>query len=139
MATLRSKRELAAQSKEKIEEHPRRNLAQESNVLSSQQEHITQASVEIEVTVIKKLSQDVSERENFFLGALSRLDDFLLKPLVQGHSGAAPETSRNAYGTNQRTNQDDPQKDLHPEASTSESQTPQNSGLDPAYDNSVLR
>ena len=54
--------------------------------------------------------------ENRILGALSRLDEFLMKPLIQGYSGTAPETSRNAYGTNQGTNEDNSQSDPHPEA-----------------------
>ena len=56
-----------------------------------------------------------------------------MDPLIQGRSGTAPEASRNAYGTHQGTNEDDSQSDLHPEASTSQSQTPRNSGPDDAY------
>ena len=48
-------------------------------------------------------------RETAILGALSRLDDFLMNPLVQGHSGIVPETSWNQKGTNQVTNEDDSQ------------------------------
>ena len=49
--------------------------------------------------------------------------------LNRGHSGK----SRNAYGANQGMKEDDSQNDLHPEASTSQSQTPRNSGPDDAY------
>ena len=52
-------------------------------------------SEEIEGRVTKKLSQEFSKRENRILGALSPVDDFLMNPLIQGHSGTAPETSRN--------------------------------------------
>ena len=118
MATLRNKRKLAALNKENCEEHPGSNLAQNLNVSRSQEEYITQVSEEIEGRVTKKLSQEFNRTENRILGALSRLDDFLMNPLNQGHSGTAPETSRNVYGPNQGTNEDDSQSDSHPEAST---------------------
>ena len=52
----------------------------------------------IEGRVTKKLSQEFSRIENCVLGALSRLDDFLLNPLSQGHYGTAPEPLRNRSG-----------------------------------------
>ena len=48
------------------------------------------------------LSHEFSRTENRILGALSRLDDFPMNPLIQGYSGTAPETSPNAYGTNKK-------------------------------------
>ena len=134
MATLRNKRKLAALNKENCEEHPRSNLAQNSNVLRSQEDYITQASEDIECRVTKKLSQEFSRTENRILGALSRLDDFLMNPLIQGHSGTAPETSWNVYGTNQGTNEDDSQSDPHPEAGIFQSQTTRNSGPEDGHD-----
>ena len=116
MATLRNKKKLAALNKENCGEHPRSNLAQNSNVPRSQEDYITQVSEEIEGRVTKKLSQELSTTENCILGALARLDDFLMNPLIQGHSGTAPETSRNVFNTNQGTNEDDFQSDPHPEA-----------------------
>ena len=113
MAVLRNKRTFAAFNKENYKEHARSNLAQNSNVPRSQENYITQASEEIEGRVTKKLSQEFSRRESRILGALSRLDDFLLNPLLQGHSGTAPETSRNAYRTYQETNEDHSQSDPH--------------------------
>ena len=71
----------------------------------------------------EELSQEFSRTENCILGALSRLDDFLMNPLIQGHSGIAPETSRNAFITNQGTNEDDSQSDPHPEAGIFHKQT----------------
>ena len=117
MATLRNKRKLAALNKENCEKHPMSNLAQNSNAPRSQEDYITQISEEIEGRVTKKLSQEFNRTENRILGALSRLHDFLFNPLFQGYSGTAPETSRNAYGANQGTNEDDSQSDSHPEAS----------------------
>ena len=118
----------------KIEEFSRSNLAQNSNVSRSQQDYITQVSEEVEGRVTKKLSQEFSWTESRILGALSRLDDFLMNPLIQGHSGTAPVTSRNAYGTNQRTNEDDSQSDAHPEAGFLQNQTTQNSGPENGQD-----
>ena len=46
-----------------------------------------------------------------------------LNTLIEGQSGIAAETSRNAFGTNQETNEDDSQSDLHPEAGFFQSQT----------------
>ena len=133
METLRNKRKLAALNKENCEEHPRSNMAQNSNVLRSQEHSITE---EIEGRVTKKLSQEFSRRENRILGALAHLDDLLMNPLIQGHSGTAPETSRNAFGTNQGTNEDDSQSDPHPETGIFRSQTTQNSGLEVGHDTS---
>ena len=115
MAT-RNKRKLAALNKENCEEHPRSILAQNSKVPRSQEDYITQVSEEIEGRVTKKLSQEFSRTENRILGALARLDDFLMNPLLQGHSGTTPETSRNMFSINQGTNADDSQSNPHPEA-----------------------
>ena len=114
MAT-RNKRKLAALKEENCEEHPRSNLASNSNVPRSQ-DYITQVSEEIEGRVTKKLSQEFSRTENRILGALARLDDFLMNPFLQGHSGTTPEASRNVFGINQGTNEDDSQSSPHPEA-----------------------
>ena len=115
MAT-RNKRKLATLYKKNCEEDPRSNLVQNSNVPRSQEDYITQLSEEIERRVTKKLSQEFSGTENRLLGALARLDDFLMNPLLQGHSGITPETSRNVFSINQGTNEDDSQSDSHPEA-----------------------
>ena len=91
-------------------------MVQNSNVPRSQENYITQVSEEIEGRVTKKLSQEFSRTENRILGALARLDDFLMNPLLQGYSGTTPETSRNVFSINQETNEDDSQSDPHPEA-----------------------
>ena len=83
---------------------------------------------------VTKLSQEFSRTESRILGALSRFDDFLLNPLIQGHSGTAPETTWNTLRKNQGTNEDDSQSDLHPEARVSQSQTTRNFGPDDSYD-----
>ena len=91
-------------------------------------------SEEIEGRVTKKLSQEFNGTKNHVLGALARPDDFLMKPLIQGHSGTAPEMSRNAVSSNQGRNEDDSQSDPHPEAGIFLSQTTHNSGPEDGRD-----
>ena len=50
-------------------------------------------------------------------------DDFIMNPLIQGKSGTTPVMSRNAFSTNQGTNEDDSQSDPHPEAGIFGNQT----------------
>ena len=73
--------------------------------------------------------------ENRILGALSRLDDFLMNQLVQGHSGTAPDTSQNTYSWNQRTNENNTRSDPQPEASIFRNQMTENSGPEDGHDN----
>ena len=132
--TTRNKRKLAALNKENCEEHPKSNLAQNSNAPRSPEDYVTQVSEEIEGRVTKRLSKEFSRTENRILGALACLDDFLINPLLQGHSGAPPEGSRNPLSTNQGTNEDDSQNDPHPEAGLLHSQITQNSGPEEGHD-----
>ena len=138
MAT-RNERKLAASNKENCEEHPRSNLAQNSNVRISQEDYIAQVSEEIEGRVTKRLSKEFSRTENRILGALARLDDFLMNPLLQGHSGTTPEPSRNALSTSQGTNEDDSQNDPHPEVSLFHSQLTQNSDSEDGHDRATAK
>ena len=133
MAT-RNKKKLVALNKENCAEHPRSNLAQNSNVPRSQEDDITQVSEEIEGRVTKRLSKEFSRTENRILGALARLNDSLMKPLLQGHSGTTPKPSRNALSTTQGANDDDSQNDPHPEAGLFHSQITQNSGPEDGHD-----
>ena len=136
MAT-RNKKKLAALNKENCEEHPRSNLAQNWNVLRSEEDYITQVSEEIEERVTKRLPKEFSRTENRMLGALARLDDFLMIPLIQGHSGTTPEPSQNALSTSPGTNEDDSQNDPHPEAGLFHGQMTQNSGPEDGHDNNI--
>ena len=92
---------------------------------------VTRVSEEIEGRVTKRLSQEFSRTENRII---ARVDDFLIKPLIQGHSGITSETSRNALSTSQGTNEDDSQSDPHPEAGIFHNQTTQNSGPEDGHD-----
>ena len=128
MAT-RNKRKLAALNNENREEHPRSSLAQNSKVQRSQEDYITQILEQIGGRVTEKMSQEFSRTENRMLGALARLYDFPMNPLIQGHSGTAPETSRNALSTSQG-----PDEDHHPEEGIFNNQMTQNSGAEIGQD-----
>ena len=135
--TTRNTRKLAAFNKKNCEEHPRSNLAQNSNTPRSQEDYITQVSEEIEGRVTKRLSKEFSRTENRILGALARLDDFLMNPLLQGHSGTTTEPSRNALSISQGTNEDDSQNDPYPEAGIFHGQMTQNSGPEDGHDTTL--
>ena len=64
------------------------------------EEYIAQVSEEIEGRVTKKLSKEFSWTESCILGALSKLDEFLLNPQVRTFSTAVPGTSRYNYSEN---------------------------------------
>ena len=118
MATLRNKRKLAAVSRE-TPESTRSGRA--PNVLDPEltQEYISQVSEEIEGRVTKKLSKEFSKTESRILGALSKLDEFLLNPQVRTRSVVAPGTSRSNNLENQGTNEDRPSDDPGPEVEIS--------------------
>ena len=129
----RNKRLLAPLNKENCEERLRNNLAQNSSAPRSQEDYITQVSEEIEGRITKTLSKEFSRTENRILGALARLDDFLINPLLPGHSGTTPGPSRNALNTSQGTNENDSQNDLGPEAGLFHGQMTQNFGLEDGH------
>ena len=137
--TTRNKRKLAALNKENCEENPRSNMAQNSGAPRLQEDYITQVSEEIEGRVTKRLSKEFSWTENRILGALARLDDFLMNPLLPGHSGTTAEPTRNTTRNNQGTNEDGSQTDPHPEASLFHGQRAQNSGIGNDYDTWLLK
>ena len=58
-----------------------------------------------------------------------------MNPLIQGKSGTTPVMSRNAFSTNQGTNEDDSQSDPHPEAGVFGNQTMRNFGQKDRRDN----
>ena len=132
--TTRNKRNLAALNKENCEEHPRSNMAQNSSAPRSQEDYITQVSEEIEGRVTKRLSKEFSRTENRILGALARLDDLLMNPLLPGRSGTTPESTRNTLNTRQGTNEDDSQNDPHPEVGLFHGQMTQYCGPEDGHD-----
>ena len=80
--TTRNKRGLAAVNKENCEEHPRSNLAKNSNAPRSQEDYKSHVSEEIEGRVTKSLSKEFSRTENRILVALASFDNFLMNPLL---------------------------------------------------------
>ena len=62
-----------------------------------------------------------------------------MNALIQGHSGTAPETSRNALGKNQGTNEDDSQSDHHPEAGIFHNQMTRTFGTEDGQDSSLIQ
>ena len=114
MATLRNKRKLAAVSRETPEST---RSGKVPSVLDPEltQEYISQVSEEIEGRVTKKLSKEFSRTESRILGALSKLDEFLLNPQVRTCSIVAPGTSRSNNLESQGTNEDRPSDDPGPE------------------------
>ena len=141
MATLRHKRKLAAVTRETHEENPRNGQSQNTSVPRINEEHVTQVSEEIEGRVTKKLSQEfsISRTMSRILGALSKLDEFLLNQQITTHSETVPGTFRNTNVENQGTNEDDSQIDPHPEAGIFCGQTTQNSDLEDCCDNNHLK
>ena len=134
MATLRNKRKLAAVTRETHEEHPRSGQSRNTSLSRNNEKYITHDSEEIEGRVTKKLSQEFSRTESRILGALSKLDEFLLNKHIRTHSRAVLGTFRNTNVENQRTNEGDPQSDPHPEAGIFRSLTTQNSGPEDGHD-----
>ena len=135
--TTRNKRKFAALNRENCEENPRSNMAQNSGAPRSHRSHedyITQVSEEIERRATKRLSKEFSRTENRILGALARLDDFLMNPLLPGHSETTPEPTRNTSHNNQGTNEDGSQNDPHPEAGPFHGQTTRNVSLEGDHD-----
>ena len=135
MPTLRNKRKLAAVTRETQEEHPRNGQSRNTFVPRINEEYITQISEEIESRVTIKQSQEFSRTESRILGALSKLDQFLLNQQIRMHSGTVPGTFRNTNVENQGTNEDDSQSHPHPEAGIFRSQITQNSGPEVPRDN----
>ena len=128
MTTFRNKRKLAAVTRETPEENLRNGQSRNTSVPRINEEYIAQVSEEIEGRVTTKLSQEYSRTESRILGALSKLDEFLLNQQITTHSGTVPRTFWNTNVENQGTNEDDSQSDPHPEAGIFRGQTTQNLG-----------
>ena len=114
MATLRNKRKLAAVSRE-TPESTRNSRGQNTLDPDLTQDYISQVSEKIEGRVTKKLSEEFSRTESRILGALSKLDEFLLNPQVRTCSVGVPGTSRNNNSENQETTRDHSSDDPCPE------------------------
>ena len=114
MTTLRNKRKLAAVSRE-TPEGSRGSRGRNVLDLELTQDYISQVSEEIEGRVTKKLCKEFNKTESRILGALSKLDEFLLNPQVRICSVAAHGTSRNSNSEIRETHGDRSSDDLYPE------------------------
>ena len=114
MATLRNRKKLAAVSREPPEGS---RSSKGQTVLDPEltPDYISQVSEEIEGRVTKKLSKEFSRTESRILGALSKLDEFLLNPQVRTCSVAVQGTSGNANSENRETHGDRSSNDPYPE------------------------
>ena len=115
MATLRNKRKLVAVSR-KTPQSTRNDRVQNTLEPEITQDYISQVSEEIEGRVITKLSKEFSRTESRILGALSKIDEFLLNPQVRTYSVAVPGISRNSSSENRETTGDRSSDDPYPEA-----------------------
>ena len=115
MATLRNKIKLAAVSRE-TPENTRNSQSQNTLGPELAQEYFSQVSEEMDVRLTKKLSKEFSRTESRILGALSKLDEFLLNPQVRTCSVAVPGTSRNSDSENREPTGDRSLNDPCPEA-----------------------
>ena len=130
MATLRNKRKLAAVARE-TQEYPRNNQSQNSAAPGITEDFIAQVSEEIEGRVSKKLSQEFSRTESGILGALSKLDEFILNPQIRTFSGNTPGTFRNTDVENEESSGDRSQSNPHPELEFSACRTSNLTDSDP--------
>ena len=115
MATLRNLRKLAAVSRE-TPENTRNSQSENTLDPETAQEYISQVSEEIEGRVSKKLSKEFNRTESRILGALFKLDEWLLNPQVRTCSVAVPGTSRNSDWENGEPTGDRSLNDPCPEA-----------------------
>ena len=114
MATLRNKSKLAAVSRE-TPENSRSSRGHPVLDPELTQDYISQVSEEIEWRVTMKLCEEFSKTESRILGALSKLDEFLLNPQVRTCAVAVQGTSGNANSENQETHGDRSSNDPYPE------------------------
>ena len=131
MATLRNKKKLRADTRETQEYQPGNGRSRNVSVRRVNENYITQVSDENEGKDSQNLSQEFSRTESPILGALSKLDEFLLSPQVKTQSGTVPGTSRNTDMENQEPNGDRSQNDLHPEVGSSAYRSHHSVEIDP--------
>ena len=114
MASLRNKKKLAAVSRETPKNT--RNIQSRNAIdLEMAQGYFTQISEGIDGRVTKKLSKEFSRTESRILGALSKLDEFLLNPQVRTCSLAVLGTSGNSNSENREPTGDRSVDDPCPE------------------------
>ena len=113
------------------QEYPRNNQLQNSAAPAITEHYIAQVSEEFEGKLPKNLSQEFSKTESRILGALSKLDVFLLNLQIRTFSGTVPGTFRNADVENQERSGDRSQNYPHPEVEFSACQASNLTDSDP--------
>ena len=93
IATLRSRKKIAAVSREALE-ITRNSQSQNTLDAGMAQEYTSQVSQEIKGRVFKKLFKEFIPTESRISGASYTLDEFLLSPQARTCSAAAPGISR---------------------------------------------
>ena len=99
MVTFRNKRKLVTVSR-KAPENTTINQSQKALEPGITAENINQVADEIEGKATRKLSKMISGTESRNLGALYKIDEFLLNPQVRICFVAVPGTSRNTNSAN---------------------------------------
>ena len=115
MAILRNQRKLAAVSRS-APEKTRNNPSQNTLHPGMAEEYINQDSKKIKGRVTEELSQESSRTESSNLGALYKLDEFLLNPHVRTCSLSFPGTCRNSNSENREPTGDRSPDDPCPKA-----------------------
>ena len=118
MATLRHKRKLAAVAR-KTQKQPRNGQTRNKSAPRINEEYIRQVSEEIEGRFIKKASQELTRTASRIMGALSKLDELILKTQVRGHSENVTRTFRDTNVENNEPNEVRFQDDPHLEVGSS--------------------
>ena len=134
MATLKNRRKLAAVSRE-TPENIRNSQSQNTPDPETAQGYISKVFEEIEGRVTKKLSKEFSRTESHILGALFKLDKFLLNPQDRISSVALQRTSRNSDSKNRQPTGDRSLNDPCPKAvfSSHHSGNPNGSELEESH------
>ena len=117
MATKRNKRKLAAVTRGTQEENLRNGQSRNMSVPRNNEEHIKQVFGEAAGRATKINVPGVEQHRVLhfgILGALSELDEFLLKSQIRTHSRSFPGTSRNTNVENQEPNEHCSHDDPHP-------------------------
>ena len=114
MATLRNKRKLGAVLRG-TPENTRKSQSQNTFEPGMVEKYIAQVSEEIEGRVIETLFKEFTQTESQILGALSKLDEFLLRPHARTCFVTVPGTSRNNNSENLEPTGDHSLDDTCPE------------------------
>ena len=97
-----------------LEEITRNSQSQNTFAPGITEEYNTQVSEETESRFTKELSQVFSRTESRLLGALSKLDEFLLNPQLRTFSGTVPRTFQNNDLKHRKPTGDRSQNDRYP-------------------------